>query len=95
MTAWAISDNPDDDYRAPADHVVSPVRLITTGKPNMILENDMADKQVKVKVHDKWSVVHEGQRYVQGDTVEVPQSLADEWIRNHWVEPVTSKAKAK
>lgn len=44
------------------------------------------EKTVEVKVSDRWSVVHDSQRYVEGDTVTVPESLADEWIRNHWVE---------
>ena len=55
----------------------------------MILENKVSDKQVKVKVSDRWSVVHDGTRHVKGDTITVPEALADEWLRNHWVERVS------
>lgn len=91
MTAWAIYDD-ESDYRPepPAVRAV-PTVLIKKGGPDMVKDKPTSDKPVKVRVSDRWSVVHEGKRYVLGDTVTVPESLADEWIRNHWVERATSK----
>jgi hypothetical protein len=58
----------------------------------VILENNnMSDKQVKVKVIDRWSVVHDDKRYVKGQTVTVPEAVAAEWERSRWVERVTGK----
>jgi hypothetical protein len=45
---------------------------------------------VKVKVIDRWSVVHDDQRYVKGDELTVPQHVADEWERNRWIEKVST-----
>ncbi len=56
----------------------------------MVLENS-ADKPVKVKVCDVWSVAHDGKRYVNGDTLSVPEHIADEWERNRWVKRVVPK----
>ncbi len=57
----------------------------------MITEDKtMPEKTVKVRVSDRWSVAHDGKRYVKGDTVTVPESVADEWQRNGWVERVSS-----
>ena len=71
-------------------------RLIKQGKPGIILEDDpMTTKQVKVKVSGQWSVFHEGKRYVLDDTVTVPEHVADEWERNHWVERVHAGNTAK
>ncbi|OBK12594.1 hypothetical protein A5636_11295 [Mycobacterium asiaticum] len=59
----------------------------------MILENKaMADKQIKVRVSDRWRVVHDGKPYIKGDTLTVPENVAQEWERSGWVERVTSKA---
>lgn len=60
-------------------------------EPNVILEEPTPEKQLKVKVIDGWSVVHDDQRYVKGDTVKVPEALAQEWERSRWVERVTGK----
>lgn len=90
MTAWSI-DTDEHDYRAPADHIVSPVRVIKKGDPKMV-KDDKPQKQVKVKVSDKWSVAHDGKRYVQGDTLTVPEDVADEWERSGWVERATTKS---
>jgi hypothetical protein len=59
----------------------------------MIMENDMSDKQVKVKVIDRWRVVHDDKAYHKGDTLTVPENVAQEWERSRWVERVTSTAK--
>ncbi len=59
----------------------------------MILEGkDMTGKTVKVKVIDRWRVVHEAKAYTKGDTVSVPENVAREWERSGWVERVTGKA---
>ena len=87
MTAFVIvPDEPSDDFRADPSVVATPARIIKQGDPKVIVEDKSAEKPVKVKVIGRWSVVHEGRRYVQGDTVTVPESLADEWLRSHWVE---------
>ncbi|WP_156660959.1 hypothetical protein [Mycobacterium sp. 852002-51163_SCH5372311] len=51
----------------------------------------MTDKQVKVKVIDRWRVVHDDKPYVKGQTVTVPESVAAEWERSGYVERVTGK----
>ena len=51
----------------------------------------MADKQVKVRVSDRWRVVHDGKVYTKGDTVTVPENVAQEWERSGYVERVTDK----
>jgi hypothetical protein len=53
-----------------------------------ILENNMTDKQIKIRVSDRWSVAHDGKRYVQGDTLTVPEATAKEWEQSGWVERV-------
>lgn len=53
----------------------------------------MAEKTVKVRVSDRWRVVHDGKPYVKGDEVTVPESTAKEWEQNRWVERVTGKEK--
>lgn len=52
-------------------------------------DKTMTEKTVKVKVIDRWRVVHEGKPYVKGDEVTVPESTAKEWIQSGWVESVT------
>lgn len=52
-------------------------------------ENKMTDKQVKVRVSDRWRVVHDGKPYLQGDTLTVPENVAQEWERSRWVERVS------
>lgn len=44
-----------------------------------------ADKTVKVRVSDRWRVVHDGKPYVEGDVVEVPENVAADWIQSGWV----------
>jgi hypothetical protein len=48
-------------------------------------------KPVKVKVIDRWRVVHpdDGTAHVKGDTFTVPEHVAEEWERSRWVERVT------
>jgi len=59
----------------------------------MILEEQLVpEKKVKVKVIDRWSVVHDGKRYVKGDELTVPEDVAQEWERNGYVERVTGKS---
>ena len=95
MTAWSIDLDERDDYRADPSVQATPVRLIKQGDPKVIKQDKPADKPVKVKVSDKWSVAHEGKRYVKGDTVTVPEHVAEDWERNHWVQRVTeTKAKS-
>ena len=48
-------------------------------------------KTIKVRVSDRWSVVHDDKRYVLDDELSVPEHVADEWERNRWVERVSSK----
>jgi hypothetical protein len=55
-------------------------------------DNIMPEKTVKVRVSDRWSVVHEDKRYVKGDELSVPEDVAAEWLRNGYVEKVTSKS---
>jgi hypothetical protein len=51
----------------------------------------MTDKTVKVKVSDRWRVVNpeDDSVHVKGDTLSVPEKLAEEWERSGWVERVT------
>lgn len=59
----------------------------------MILEaEDMIEKHIRVKVIDRWRVVHDGKAYTKGDQVSVPEKVADEWERNRWVERATAKS---
>jgi len=51
----------------------------------------MTDKQVKVRVCDRWRVVHDGQQYVLGDTLTVPEDVAQEWESLGYVQRVTTK----
>jgi hypothetical protein len=53
----------------------------------------MPEKTVKVKVIDRWRVVHDGKAYVKGDTLTVPESVAQEWQGSGYVEPVTTRGK--
>jgi hypothetical protein len=67
-------------------------RVIKRAPASMILQEDsVPEKKVKVKVIDRWSVVHDDQRYVKGDEVTVPEDVAKEWERNGYVERVSSK----
>jgi hypothetical protein len=60
---------------------------------NMITEDQLTpEKQIKVRVSDRWRVVHDGKPYVKGDEVTVPESVAQEWERNAYVERVTGKS---
>ncbi len=92
VTAWVIPDD-ERDYRADPSVRATPVRVIKKGEPKMVTE-DKPNKSVKVKVSDRWAVVHDGTRYANGDTVTVPEHVADEWERNHWVQRVVPKPKA-
>ena len=57
----------------------------------MIQENKVSDKQVKVKVIDRWRGVHEDKPYIKDDVLVVPEHVAQEWERSGYVERVTSK----
>jgi hypothetical protein len=49
-----------------------------------------SQKTVKVRVSDRWRVVHEDKPYHKGDTLTVPENVAQEWERARWVERVTA-----
>ena len=51
----------------------------------------MPGKIVKVPVSDRWRVVHDGKPYHEGDTLTVPEQIAEERERSRWVERVTGK----
>jgi hypothetical protein len=69
------------------------VAVIKKAPASIVLESQLTPaKTVKVRVSDRWSVVHDDKRYVQDDELEVPEHVADEWERNHWVERVSSKS---
>jgi hypothetical protein len=68
------------------------VRVIRKAPASMILEDQsMPEKTVKVRVSDRWRVVHEDKPYIKGDELTVPEDVAQEWERNGYVEKVTSK----
>ncbi len=58
----------------------------------MILENNVSETQIKVRVSDRWRVVHDGKPYVKGDELTVPENVTEEWERSRWVERVSSKS---
>jgi hypothetical protein len=69
------------------------VRVIKKAPASMILQEDsVPEKKVKVEVIDRWSVVHDDKRHVKDDELTVPEDVAVEWERNHWVERVSSKS---
>lgn len=53
----------------------------------------MPGKIVKVPVSDRWRVVHDGKPYHEGDTLTVPEQIAEERERSRWVERVTGKGE--
>jgi hypothetical protein len=56
----------------------------------MITEDElMPEKQIKVRVSDRWRVVHDGNAYHKGDTLTVPEATAKQWEQSRWVERVT------
>jgi hypothetical protein len=58
----------------------------------MILENEnMTEKQVKIRVSERWRVVHDGKPYIKGDEITVPENVAVEREESRWVERVSSK----
>jgi hypothetical protein len=61
----------------------------------MIIEDTAKpEKAVKVRVSDRWRVVNpvDGTAHIKGDTLTVPEHVAEEWERNRWVERVSSKS---
>ena len=59
----------------------------------MIVKDDnMSEKTVKVKVIDRWRVVHDDKAYHKGDTLTVPENVAQEWEASGYVERVTGKS---
>jgi hypothetical protein len=46
-------------------------------------------KPTKVRVLEPFRVVHDATEYFGGDAVTVPEHIAQEWERSHWVERVT------
>jgi hypothetical protein len=68
-------------------------RVIKKTASSMILEDAVTPpKQIKVRVSDRWSVVFDDQRYTKDDELSIPEHLAQEWERNHWIERVSSKS---
>ena len=71
------------------------VRVIKRTSVNAILDEEqlMAEKQIKVRVIDRWRVVHpdDGTAHVKGDELTVPESIAQEWERSGYVERVTTQ----
>ncbi|HME17083.1 MAG TPA: hypothetical protein VKG83_16865 [Mycobacterium sp.] len=53
----------------------------------------MPQKQIRVKVSDRWRVVNPetGEAHTKGDELTVPEATAVEWVRSGWVERVTGK----
>lgn len=49
----------------------------------------MGGKLIKVKVIDRWRVVHEDKPYAKGDTLTVPESVGPEGESSGYVECVT------
>jgi hypothetical protein len=56
---------------------------------------DESEPLVKVAVQEPFQVVHDERVYWPGAVAQVPQSLADKWIENQWVEVVTDVANPK
>jgi hypothetical protein len=48
---------------------------------------------LRVTVLAPYMVAHEGARWFPGETAEVPESLADDWILNQWVIPEDPREK--
>jgi hypothetical protein len=67
------------------------------GEPLQFMTKDtkekkpVSDKPTKVRVSDRWQVIHDGKPYTKGDTLTVPEHLAEEWDRSRWVERVTQR----
>ena len=53
----------------------------------------MTEKTVKVRVSDRWRVVHDDKPYIKGDELTVPENVAQEWEQSGWVERVTAAKK--
>jgi hypothetical protein len=45
-----------------------------------------------MRVSDRWRVVHADKAYHKGDTLTVPENVAQEWERSGYVERVTGKS---
>jgi hypothetical protein len=50
---------------------------------------------VKVKISAPVQVVHEGARYTIGQTADVPDQVAQDWIRQGWVTEAKAAAPRK
>ena len=51
---------------------------------------------MKVVVREPFRVCHDGKVWRQGETADVPNALAEEWLRSGWVEEHAGrKAPAK
>jgi hypothetical protein len=58
----------------------------------IITEDNMSEKTVKVKVIDRWRVGHDDKAHHKGDTLTVPEKIAQEWEHSGYVERVTGKS---
>jgi hypothetical protein len=65
------------------------VKVIRKSPANLVTEDKLVpEKTIRVRVSDRWSVVHEDKRYVLDDELSVPENVAQEWERSRWVERV-------
>jgi len=56
--------------------------------PAPLTAKDASEPLKNVRVLPPFQVVYDTVPYRGGDMPEVPVSLADEWLRNSWVEPL-------
>jgi hypothetical protein len=54
---------------------------------------DAAKAPVKVRVCDRYRVVHEGKAFIGGETLCVPAETADRWLKFRFVEKVSRGKK--
>lgn len=50
-----------------------------------------AEPLKRVRVLAPFRVVYETRPYTDGDTPEVPEALAQEWVRNRWAEELPER----
>ncbi len=78
-------------FRNPGGARLASARCRESGKrPSdlVILENNMSEKQVNVKVIDHWRVVRDDKSYIKDDVLVVPENVAQEWQASGYVERV-------
>lgn len=50
---------------------------------------------MKVKVIGTYQVFHDGEAYTEGDTIDAPDAVAQQWIDSGYAEESDSKAESK